>query len=114
MADVTGPILSHPAVAALLRRALELGVVCGRMLAEAQCGNETESLQEGIMTDAGLTSADKRAMNHQVEAIKVVADEIRKITPDRALYYGNYMLPEPEQAELKALLAAASMSVASA
>jgi hypothetical protein len=87
-------------------RALELGVICGRMLAVAKCGNETESLQEGIMTDAGLTGADKRAMNHQVTAINVVQDEIRKITPDDALYYGSYMLPASEQAELKALTAA--------
>lgn len=89
-----------------LRRALELGVICGRMLAEAKCGNEIESLQEGIMTDAGLTKADKIAMNHQVNAIEVTRKEVARIAPKDALHYGSYMLPEAEQAELKALIAA--------
>lgn len=97
-----------------LKRALELGVICGRMHAGAKCDNETESLQEGIMTDAGLTKADKAAMNIQVTAIDVVRKEIAEITPEAALYYGSYMLPEAEQAELKALLVAASIPVASA
>lgn len=36
-----------------------------------------ESLMEGLMTDAGLTKADRIAMNHQLEALAVASKEIR-------------------------------------
>ncbi|KFL28179.1 hypothetical protein JP74_02930 [Devosia sp. 17-2-E-8] len=35
-----------------------------------------ESLNEGLMTDAGLTKADISAMKHQVEALNIAKDEI--------------------------------------
>jgi len=37
-----------------------------------------ESLNEGLMTDAGLTQADRDGMTHQVMALHVAADTIRK------------------------------------
>jgi hypothetical protein len=40
-----------------------------------------ESLQEGLMTDAGLTIEDRLAMRHQIEALEVAASGIRLSTP---------------------------------
>ena len=47
--------------------------------AVGQIDNLRESLMEGLMTDAGLTKADRRAMNHQIEALEVAADDIRAL-----------------------------------
>lgn len=55
------------------------------------------------MTDAGLTAADKRAMNHQVDAINEVDRDIERETPAKAAYYGSYILPEAERTQIKAL-----------
>lgn len=86
-----------------LQRAFELGAIAMRRLAMAQCGNATESLQEGIMTDVGLTKADKRAMNHQVDAIEEVENDIARQAPEDAAQYGSYILTERECAEIKLL-----------
>lgn len=94
---------------AACKRAFELGAIAMRQLAAAKCGNLTESLQEGVMTDAGLTRADKRAMNHQVVAINEVEKDIRNCTVERAAHYGSYILSEREQAEIKALFPSLSM-----
>jgi hypothetical protein len=40
-----------------------------------------ESLQEGLMTDAGLTEADREAMRHQIDALEVAAHSIRVSAP---------------------------------
>lgn len=85
------------------RRAFELGVLAMRRLAEAKCGNLTESLQEGIMTDGGLTADDKKAMNHQVTAIEEASKDIRSETPEDAAYYGSYILGESERKDIKTL-----------
>jgi hypothetical protein len=85
------------------RRAFELGALAMRQLAMAKCGNATESLEEGIMTDAGLTAANRRAMNHQVEAITEVEKDIMKETPADAAYYGSYILTDQEKMEIRAL-----------
>lgn len=75
-----------------------------RRLAQAKCGNLTESLQEGMMTDCGLTSDDKRAMRHQVDAIDQVEKDIGAEDWKRAAYYGSYILGEREKGEITALL----------
>lgn len=41
-------------------------------------GTLTESLQEGLMTDADLTGADREAMKHQITALNVAAAAIRE------------------------------------
>jgi hypothetical protein len=69
----------------------------------AMCGNATEGLQEDIMTSAGLTAEDKKAMNHQVNAINEVEDDIEKETPSKAAYYGSYILGDREKTEIKKL-----------
>lgn len=38
-----------------------------------------ESLMEGLMTDAGLTAADRSAMNHQINALGALSDAFRKV-----------------------------------
>lgn len=86
-----------------LRRAFVLGALAMRRSAMAHCGNATESLQEGMMTDAGLSSADKKAMAHQINAIGELEDAIRGETPGGAAYYGSYILRDREKAEIKAL-----------
>lgn len=40
-----------------------------------------ESVNEGLMTDAGLTDADVVAMKHQVEALDVAVEAIRTPHP---------------------------------
>jgi hypothetical protein len=85
------------------KRAFELGCIAMRQLAMAKCGNLTESLQEGIMTDGGLTAADKRAMRHQVNAIDEVQRDIRGENWGAAAYYGSYILNDRERDEIRAL-----------
>lgn len=84
-------------------RAFVLGALAMRQCAIAMCGNATESLQEDIMTSAGLSAADKKAMNHQVNAINVVEYQIEKETPSDAAFYGSYILGDREKAEIKLL-----------
>lgn len=72
-------------------------------LAMAKCGNLTESLQEGIMTDYGLTDADKLAMNHQVDAIEAVEQDIGAETWEDAAYYGSYILYDKEKNQILTL-----------
>lgn len=36
-----------------------------------------ESLEEGLMTDAGLTEEDRTAMRHQIEALEVAKEQIQ-------------------------------------
>ncbi len=85
------------------KRAFELGCIAMRQLAMAKCGNLIESLQEGIMTDGGLTPADKRAMNHQVDAINEVEKDIRDSSWERAAYYGSYILNDREKTQILTL-----------
>lgn len=91
------------AVAGMLKRAFELGALSMRRLAMAKCGNLTESLQEGLMTDAYLSRADRQGMKDQLTALDVVRDDIAKETPDDAAYYGSYILPEAERDEVRVL-----------
>jgi hypothetical protein len=86
-----------------LKRAFVLGALAMKQEALAMCGNATEGLQEDIMTSAGLTAEDKKAMNHQVNAIDAVQDDIEKRTPGEAAYYGSYILGDREKAEIKKL-----------
>lgn len=85
------------------QRAFVLGALAMRRMAMAKCGNLTESLQEDIMTSAGLAKADKAAMNHQVNAIQNAEDDIAAETPGAAAYYGSYILGEREKSEIKTL-----------
>ena len=85
------------------KRAFELGALAMRHLAMAKCGNLTEGLQEDIMTSGGLTADDKKAMNHQVNAINEVEKDISNETWEKAAYYGSYILPEAEQKQIKEL-----------
>lgn len=84
------------------KRSFELGALAMQKLAMAKCVNLNESLLEGIMTDAGLTAAEKVAMNHQVAAIDVALKDIESESPGAAAYYGSYILGDREQAEIKA------------
>jgi hypothetical protein len=86
-----------------LKRAFELGAIAMKQLASAQCGNLTESLQEGMMTDGGLTAADKKAMTHQVNAIDEVERDIVRQSSRDAAYYGSYILPDAEKSQIKKL-----------
>lgn len=74
-----------------------------RRLALAKCGNLTESLMEGLMTDSGLTEADKQAMNDQITAIEEVSRDVGREQPDDAAYYGSYILSDAEQRQIKTL-----------
>lgn len=74
-----------------------------RQLAIAKCGNATEGLQEGIMTDAGLTKRDRAMMGLQVDAIDAVEKDIKNQTVESAAYYGSYILNERECSEIKEL-----------
>jgi hypothetical protein len=85
------------------KRAFELGALAMQRLAMAKCGNLTESLQEGMMTDGGLTKADKKAMGHQVDAIFEVEKDIRRETVDDAAYYGSYILADAERNQIRFL-----------
>lgn len=85
------------------QRAFELGCLAMQRLALAKCGNLTESLQEGVMTDAGLSQAEKSAMKFQIGAIDEVEKDIRAESWKRAAHYGSYILPENERAEIAAL-----------
>lgn len=40
-----------------------------------------ESLSEGLMTDAGLTKADRVAMEHQITALEIAKDGIAALVP---------------------------------
>lgn len=84
-------------------RAFELGCIAMRQLAIAKCGNLTEGLQEGVMTDAGLTKRDMVVMGFQVDAIDEVEKDIKNSTVERAAYYGSYILSERECSEIKEL-----------
>jgi hypothetical protein len=84
-------------------RAFELGARAMKQLAMTKCGNLTESLQEGLMTDGGLTAADKKAMNHQVDAINEVERDIGRETVAKAAFYGSYILPDIERLQIKEL-----------
>lgn len=86
-----------------LSRALELGALAMRRQAGAICGTETESLLEGIMTDAGLSRADKKAMNHQVVAIQEIERMIDETEPLRAFRYASYITPSPEREEFNSI-----------
>jgi hypothetical protein len=86
-----------------IQRAFELGVLAMRQLAEAKCGNLTESLSEGLMTDAGLTDADRIAMRHQIVAIGEVWKEIGAEGPKDAARYGSYILASEECRQIKSL-----------
>lgn len=86
-----------------LHRAFELGALAMRQLAMAKCGNLTESLQEGMMTDACLTRTEKTAMKHQVTAIDEVEKDIRAERSDDAAYYGSYILADVERAQIRTL-----------
>ena len=86
-----------------LRRAFELGALSMQKLSGAQCGTETESLMEGLETDAGLTNDDRNAMRHQIDAIEVIEDNIFKQTVADAAYYGSYLMAEKERCEIKTL-----------
>jgi len=48
----------------------------GLRYAMAMIDTDIESLQEGLMTDAGLSRADKVAMNAQIEALEVTKNTI--------------------------------------
>lgn len=85
------------------KRAFELGAIAANRLAQARCGTLTEGLMEDMMTSGGLTKADKVAMNHQVNAISEVEEDIRKRTWKDAAYYGSYILSDRETQEIKAL-----------
>jgi hypothetical protein len=85
------------------QRAFELGCLAMQRLALAKCGNLTEGLQEGLMTDAGLSKAEKSAMSFQIGAIHEAEQDIRSESWQRAAHYGSYILPDKEQAEIKAL-----------
>lgn len=88
--------------------ALRLGALSMWWLARAKVGNLEESLQEGLMTDAGLTAADRTAMGHQLEALGVCGEDIFCEEPEAAFTYASYMLPEPDRSRLKALLSSAA------
>lgn len=86
-----------------LKRAFELGALAMRQLAMAKCGNLTESLQEGMMTDGHLTDTDKKAMSVQVDAIEVVLDDIKNESFHDAAYYGSYILMDRERDQIRKL-----------
>jgi hypothetical protein len=85
------------------QRAFELGALAMKQLALAKCGNLTESLQEGIMTDAGLSRADKDAMDWQIDAINEVEKDIRSETSAKAAHYGSYIFGETVKSQIREL-----------
>lgn len=58
---------------------------------------------EGLQTDAALTKADRKAMNHQINAIEEAREMISNSAVDRAAYYGSYILSDAEQRQIKKL-----------
>ncbi len=69
---------NRPKTVEVIARAILAAKAEERQGAIGEIDTLIESLNEGLMTDSDLTNTDRVAMGHQIEALNVAADILRK------------------------------------
>ena len=75
---LTAPVVKHMETALYTQDQLDAAVRAERKRILSHIDCLIESLQEGLMTDAGLSKLDRQKMRAQIDALEVAAAAIRE------------------------------------